>query len=133
MRKTQAIESEDAGAADLREAFLVAAFFIIFYPTQIWIVLALAVVYGLGYGLYVAVDWALACDTIPDRAKSAKDMGLFHVGQTLPNSIIPAVEGVLIAYFNSHAANSGYRVAFGSVILFFLLGTVFVTRIRSVR
>jgi MFS family permease len=111
----------------------VAAFFIVFYPTQIWIVLVLAVVYGLGYGLYVAVDWALACDTVPDRAKSAKDMGLFHVGQTLPNSIIPAVEGVLIAFFNSHAANSGYRVAFGSVILFFLLGTVFVTRIRSVR
>jgi MFS family permease len=111
----------------------VAAFFIVFYPTQIWIVLLLAVVYGLGYGLYIAVDWALACDTVPDRAKSAKDMGLFHVGQTLPNSIIPAVEGVLIAYFNSHAANSGYRVAFGSVIFFFLLGTVFVSRIRSVR
>jgi MFS family permease len=111
----------------------VAAFFIVFYPTQIWIVLSLAVVYGLGYGLYVAVDWALACDTVPDRAKSAKDMGLFHVGQTLPNSIIPAIEGVLITYFNSHAANSGYRVAFGSVILFFLLGTVFVSRIRSVR
>jgi MFS family permease len=111
----------------------VAAFFIVFYPTQIWIVLVLAVVYGLGYGLYVAVDWALACDTLPDRAKSAKDMGLFHVGQTLPNSIIPAIEGVLISYFNSHAANSGYRVAFGSVIVFFLLGTLFVSRIRSVR
>ena len=41
--------------------------------------------------------------------------------------------GVLIAYFNSHAANSGYRVAFASVVVFFLLGTVFVTRIRSVR
>lgn len=111
----------------------VAAFFIVFYPTQIWVVLLLAVVYGLGYGLYVAVDWALACDTLPDRAKSAKDMGLFHVGQTLPNSIVPAIEGVLIQYFNSHAANSGYRVAFGSVILFFLLGTLFVSRIRSVR
>jgi hypothetical protein len=60
-------------------------------------------------------------------------MGLFHVGQTLPNSIVPAIEGVLISYFNSHAANSGYRVAFASVILFFLLGTVFVSRIRSVR
>lgn len=111
----------------------VAAFFIVFYPTQIWIVIALAVAYGLGYGLYVAVDWALACDTIPDRARSAKDMGLFHVGQTLPNSIVPAVEGSLILYFNQHVANSGYRVAFASVIVFFLLGTVFVSRIRSVR
>jgi MFS family permease len=112
----------------------VALFFIAFYPTQQGVVLALGALYGIGYGLYLAVDWALACDTIPDRAKAAKDMGLFHVAQTLPNSIIPAIEGVLIDSFNKNVAvNSGYRVAFGSVILFFLLGTVFVSRIRSVR
>ncbi len=108
--------------------------FIAFYPTQQGIVLGLGALYGIGYGLYLAVDWALACDTIPDRAKAAKDMGLFHVAQTLPNSIIPALEGGLIDHFNKHVAvNSGYRVAFGSVILFFLLGTIFVSRIRSVR
>jgi MFS family permease len=113
---------------------LVAVYFIAFYPTQQGLVIALAVIYGLGYGLYLAVDWALACDTIPDRAKAAKDMGLFHVAQTLPNSIIPFIEGPLIERFNSNvAANSGYRVAFASVILFFALGTIFVSRIRSVR
>ena len=112
----------------------VALFFIALYPTQQGIVLALGAVYGIGYGLYLAVDWALACDTIPDRAKAAKDMGLFHVAQTLPNSVIPAIEGVLIDSFNKNVAvNSGYRVAFASVILFFVLGTVFVSRIRSVR
>jgi MFS family permease len=110
---------------------LVAVYFIALYPTQIWVVLLLGAVYGIGYGLYVAVDWALACDTVPDRAKSAKDMGLFHVGQTLPASIIPAIEGPLIDHFNRQAANSGYRVAFASVIVFFVLGTVFVSRIRS--
>jgi len=113
---------------------VVALYFIAFYPTQQEIVLALGALYGIGYGLYLAVDWALACDTIPDRAKAAKDMGLFHVAQTLPNSLIPAIEGGLIDHFNKHVApNSGYRVAFGSVILFFTLGTIFVSRIRSVR
>jgi len=110
---------------------LVAVYFIALYPKQIWVVLVLGAVYGIGYGLYVAVDWALACDTVPDRAKAAKDMGLFHVGQTLPASIIPAIEGPLIDHFNRQAANSGYRVAFASVIVFFVLGTVFVSRIRS--
>ncbi|HEX6548150.1 MAG TPA: MFS transporter [Candidatus Dormibacteraeota bacterium] len=113
---------------------VVAAYFIAFYPNQQAIVIALGAIYGIGYGLYLAVDWALACDTIPDRAHAAKDMGLFHVAQTLPNSIIPAIEGPLIDHFNTSVApNSGYRVAFGSVILFFTLGTVFVSRIRSVR
>ncbi len=113
---------------------LVAGYFIAFYPTQQAIVIALGALYGIGYGLYLAVDWALACDTIPDRAKAAKDMGLFHVAQTLPNSIIPVIEGGLIDDFNRHVApNSGYRVAFASVILFFSLGTIFVSRIRSVQ
>jgi MFS family permease len=97
------------------------------------VVIMLGAIYGVGYGLYLAVDWALACDTIPDRGKAAKDMGLFHVAQTLPNSLIPLVEGPLIDHFNHVSHNSGYRVAFGSVILFFILGTVFVSRIRSVR
>lgn len=113
---------------------LVAAYFIAFYPTQQGVVILLGALYGIGYGLYLAVDWALACDTVPDRAGAAKDMGLFHVAQTLPNSIIPAIEGPLIDHFNTSVApNSGYRVAFGSVILFFSLGTIFVSRIRSVR
>lgn len=119
-----------AGAVQI----LVAGYFIAFYPTQQAIVIALGALYGIGYGLYLAVDWALACDTIPDRAKAAKDMGLFHVAQTLPNSIIPVIEGPLIDNVNRHVApNAGYRVAFGSVILFFTLGTIFVSRIRSVR
>ena len=111
----------------------VALFFIVFYPTHPGIVLGLAVFYGLGYGLYFAVDWALACDTVPDRVKAAKDMGLFHVAQTLPNSLVPQALGPLIDYFNRQSPNSGYRVAFASVIFFFLLGTIFVRRIRSVR
>jgi MFS family permease len=112
---------------------LVAIVFIALYPPQLPLVYALGVVYGLGYGLYYAVDWALACDTLPDRSKSAKDMGLFHVAQTLPQTIAPAIGGYLLDYFNHVSPNSGYRAVFASAIVFFVLGTVFVSRIRSVR
>ena len=112
---------------------LVVIVFIVLYPPQIPLVIALGVVYGLGYGLYYAVDWALACDTLPDRSKSAKDMGLFHVAQTLPQTIAPAIGGYLLDYFNHVSPNSGYRAVFGSAIVFFVLGTIFVSRIRSVR
>ena len=112
---------------------LVALIFIALYPTQIPLVVAMAVLYGLGYGLYYAVDWALACDTLPDRSKSAKDMGLFHVAQTLPQTIAPAIGGFLLDYFNKVSPNSGYRAVFGSAIVFFILGTFFVSRIKSVR
>ena len=112
---------------------LVAIVFIVLYPPQLPLVYALGAVYGLGYGLYYAVDWALACDTLPDRSKSAKDMGLFHVAQTLPQTIAPAIGGFLLDYFNHVSPNSGYRAVFASAIVFFILGTVFVSRIKSVR
>ena len=112
----------------------VAVVFIAFYPTSIPLVFALGVAYGIGYGLYFAVDWALACDTLPDKSKSAKDMGLFHIALTMPQAIIPFFGGGIIDYFNKNvAANSGYRVLFSSAVLFLFLGTILVSRIKTVR
>jgi MFS family permease len=112
---------------------LVAIVFIIFYPKSIPIVLALGVAYGIGYGLYYAVDWALACDTLPDKTKSAKDMGIFHIALTLPQAIVPFVGGPMIDALNGPHGNGGYRVVFSSAIVFLLLGTIFVSRIKTVR
>src|ERR1700686_226419 len=119
-----------AGAA---QSF-VALVFIVFYPKSLPLVYALGVAYGVGYGLYFAVDWALACDTLPDKTKSAKDMGLFHVALTLPQAILPLFGGALIDYLNRSAGgNVGYRVVFSSAVVFLFLGTVLVSRIKSVR
>jgi MFS family permease len=112
---------------------LVGFAFIIFYPRLAWIVLLLAAVYGVGYGLYNAVDWALAVDTLPDRRDIAKDMGLFHVALTLPGNVMPAIGGVTLDAFNRRGGNQGYRVVFGAAAVCFALSTVLVRRVRSVR
>jgi MFS family permease len=113
---------------------LVALTFIAFYPKSIPLVFGLGVLYGIGYGLYFAVDWALACDTLPDKTKSAKDMGLFHIALSLPQAFLPLFGGALIDYVNRlSGGNSGYRVVFASAVLFLFIGTVMVSRIKSVR
>ena len=112
---------------------VVLAIFIVLYPTSIPFVFGLGAAYGVGYGLYYAVDWALACDTLPDRERTAKDMGLFHVAFTFPQVIVPTIAGPVLDAFNRQQANSGYRVVFASGIVFFLLGTLLVSRIKSVR
>jgi MFS family permease len=112
----------------------VALTFILFYPKSIPLVFALGVAYGIGYGLYFAVDWALAVDTLPDKTKSAKDMGLFHVALTLPQAILPLFGGALIDFLNrTMGGNVGYRVVFSSAVVFLFVGTVLVSRIKSVR
>ncbi len=111
----------------------VALVFIVFFPKAIPLVFALGVAYGIGYGLYYAVDWALACDTLPDRTTRAKDMGLFHIALTLPQTVVPFLAGPALDHFNRVSPNSGYRVVFASAIVLLLIGTVFTSRIKSVR
>jgi MFS family permease len=112
----------------------VALVFIVFYPKSVPLVYALGIAYGIGYGLYFAVDWALACDTLPDPKKSAKDMGLFHIALTFPQALLPLFGGALIDYLNKNVnPNIGYRVVFASAVVFLFLGTILVSRIKSVR
>jgi MFS family permease len=107
--------------------------FIVFYPSQVLFIFVIGVLFGVGYGLYYAVDWALACDTLPDPDHAAKDMGLFHVAFTFPQVVLPSALGFVLDAFNKQSPNSGFRVVFAFAALFFLLGTVLVSRIKSVR
>lgn len=111
----------------------VALVFIVFFPTALPVVFGLGAAYGIGYGLYYAVDWALACDTLPNTGSSAKDMGLFHIALTLPQFVVPFIAGPALDHFNAVSPNLGYRVVFASAIVLLGIGTLFVSRIRSVR
>jgi MFS family permease len=95
----------------------------------------LGILFGLGFGAYQAVDWALACDVLPDRDHgAAKDMALFHVSFTLPQVVAPALAGQLLYHLNqSQGGNFGYRVVFATAALWFMLSLVFVRMIKGVR
>jgi MFS family permease len=98
------------------------------------VIFAMGIVFGVGYGLYVAVDWAIASDVLPDREKSAgRDMGLWHVAFTLPPALAPAVFGPILHHFNESGGHLGYRLVFAGAVVWFVLGTLFVSRIRSIR
>ncbi|MEO6797423.1 MAG: MFS transporter [Candidatus Dormibacter sp.] len=103
----------------------------------------LGILFGIGYGAYYAVDWALACDVLPDRDHAAgRDMALWHVAFTLPQVLGPAILAGFLHFLNApghqvaglQTGNAlGFRFIFGSAALWFILGTVMVSRIRGVR
>ena len=90
-------------------------------------------VFGIGYGAYQAVDWALAIDVLPQGESAAKDMGIWHVSLVLPQVLAPALTGVVLSAFKHSSLLLGYMVIFILTALWFILGTVFVRQIRSVR
>jgi MFS family permease len=107
------------------------------------LIFGLGAIYGLGFGAYTAVDWALACDVLPDRKGGAgKDMGLWHASLTVPTVIGPALLALLLYYLEQPGhwilgiptgGHAGFRVGFGIAALAYVLGTAMVARIRRAR
>ena len=98
----------------------------------------MGIIFGLGYGAYQAVDWALASDVLPSEEDYAKDMGVWHVAFTFPQVIATPIAGFMLDKFQvvgraNGQPNLGYTVIFLLAVVYFALGTILVRRIRKVR
>jgi MFS family permease len=115
---------------------LVALVFIVFHSFILAVLMGM--VFGLGYGAYQSVDWALASDVLPSMDDYAKDMGVWHVAMVLPQVIATPVAGFLLDHFQrvgqaQNLPNLGYTIIFMMAVVYFIFGTVFVKQIRGAR
>jgi MFS family permease len=112
--------------------------FVLFAP-NFTITVLLGVIFGIGYGAYQSVDWAMASEVLPSEDDYARDMGVWHIAMTLPQVLATLIAGFLLDYFNNASAAGGQPGTFGFTVIFafatlyFILGTVLVRRIRKVR
>src|SRR5579875_563038 len=94
----------------------------------------LGLFFGLGYGAYTSVDWALAIDALPDEQAFGKDMGIWSAATTLPSILAPALGAAVIALAGSLGETAyGYRAVFALAALFLVLGAVCVSFIKEER
>ncbi len=110
--------------------------FVLFHSFTLAVLMG--IVFGLGYGAYQSVDWALASDVLPSMDDYAKDMGVWHVAMVLPQVIATPIAGFLLDNFQrvgkvQNIPNLGYTVIFLVAVVYFLFGTVFVKQIKKVR
>ncbi len=97
------------------------------------LMLGLGVIFGLGYGAFTSVDWALAADVLPSRASAAKDLGIWGISATLPQVVAPLVGGPLLDAFNRIGTNRGYIGLMLIGAAYFIVGSVTIWKIRGVR
>ncbi len=88
-------------------------------------------VFGLGMGAFQSVDWALGCNLLPEHAP-AKYLGVWGMSDTIPQVIAPLIAGpVAIAFNRPDDPGLGYRVLMVVAMVYFILGTVALSRIRE--
>jgi MFS family permease len=85
-----------------------------------------ALLAGLGFGAFQAVDTALVSQVLPDSHAHAKDLGVVNIAATLPQTIAPAIAGAVVLAF-------GFVGLFPAAITLSVLGALAVLPIRSVR
>jgi MFS family permease len=100
-----------------------------------------AVVLGAGFGVYQAVDFALITQVLPGAGDRAKDLGVINIASALPQVLAPAIAGLILVLVRELGGSvathgEGWSLGYGVVYVvgfaLCVLGSVFVTRIRSV-
>ncbi len=103
--------------------------------------LVAAVVLGAGFGVYQAVDFALITQVLPGARDRAKDLGVINIASALPQVLAPAIAGlilVLVRGLGGSVATQGESWSLGYGVVYVVgfalcvLGSIFVTRIKSV-
>jgi MFS family permease len=107
-------------------------------------VLLAGVLFGLGFGAYTSVDWALGTQVLPSKTNAAKEMGVWHVAMTLPQSVAAPIAGLLIESFGKHTSmahgelqihytTTGYAAVFVMSAICFALGAYLLHNVRGVK
>ncbi len=104
----------------------------IFFQNQYAILIAGAF-FGIGYGAYTSVDWALMTDVLPPTDEAGKFMGIWSAVGILPQVVGITVGGVLLQLLQSVPHHFGYTVLLCLTFLYLLLGTSVIRRVKGTR
>ena len=117
---------------------------------DVWTAISSGAVLGIGWGAFVASDWAFGCSLMP-KDQAGSFMGLWMLTSLVPAMISPAASGLVRdAFYNSGLATltasgmseelaspiaeaAAHRWVFGLIILFFLFGFIVLQRVKEAK
>src|SRR5262249_52594454 len=93
-----------------------------------------AVALGVGWGAYYAVDWALACNLLPEGRGGAL-MAIWNLGASAPQVGAPIIGGLLVDRIGEATGDlgAGYRVVFALIAFFVACGAGALAFVREPR
>ncbi|SDS84331.1 Major Facilitator Superfamily protein [Nocardioides scoriae] len=85
-----------------------------------------ALVAGLGFGAYLAVDQALLSEVLPSTEDNGRYLGVLNIAVALPSALAAAVAGTVVSTL-------GYSAIFPLGIVISVIGALAILPIKSVR
>jgi len=102
-----------------------AALILAFFPVWPAAIVAAAVL-GVGFGAYLAVDFALITQVLPSANARGKDLGVVNIAATLPQVVAPTLAWLAVTRLG------GYTTMFVMAAVIGLVAAALVYRIKSV-
>ena len=84
-----------------------------------------AVILGIGFGIYTAVDFAMITEVLPSADDRAKDLGVINIANALPQVLAPVVAAIVLGL------GFGYSTLYVLAAGVSVLGSVLVVNIKS--
>ncbi|MGY2744680.1 MFS transporter [Arthrobacter sp. UYCu723] len=103
----------------------VASLILAFAPTWTGALIGASVL-GIGFGCYLAVDFALITQVLPTALSRGKDLGVINIANSLPQVLAPLIAFPFVTLWG------GYVSLYVAAAVIGLLGAVFVVKIKGV-
>lgn len=85
-----------------------------------------ATIIGVGFGVYLSVDFALLTEVLPNARDRAKDLGVINIANSLPQVVGPAIAAPIVKLLG------GYPVLYTLASVVTLAGAVLVKKVKAV-
>ncbi len=87
-----------------------------------------SIVAGVGWGVFLVADWAIACRVLPPGAM-ASAMGVWNLAIVLPQIVAPALTTVVLKSTGTIGGSSAPRLAFGLALIESVAGIAWLWRL----
>ncbi|GAA1488098.1 MFS transporter [Brachybacterium sacelli] len=88
---------------------------------------------GVGQGLYVSVELAVVAEVVTDPTTAARDFGVSNIGNTLPQTLVPAIAPIALAVPLLSGGGDNFTALFLLGSLLTLAGAVLILPIKAFR
>ncbi len=101
------------------------------FAPDVGFALKMAFIFGIGFGMFRAVDWAFACNLLPENG-GAKFMGIWSLSTMVPQLLAVPLFGHLADILNrTHGMGAGYRGAMLATLGYTVIGTLLISAVRE--